>query len=123
MPAAKIAGLGRGQHHHLLRYHQVPAPDRHEAHITANYPLPAGCAPGHVRAALNYLVRRHEVLRTVYDAGARPWPVQRIEPAAPLPVPEVTTEDDGTPARRRSCGTWPSARSTSAGTGRCGPAW
>jgi hypothetical protein len=98
MPAAKIAGLGRGQHHHLLRYHQVPAPDRHEAHITAHYPLPAGCAPEHVRAALSYLVRRHEVLRTVYDIDARPWPAQRVEPAAPLPVPEVTTEDDGTPA-------------------------
>jgi hypothetical protein len=98
MPAAKIAGLGRGQHHHLLRYHQVPAPDRHEAHITASYPLPAGCAPEHVRAALTYLVRRHEVLRTVYDVGARPWPAQRVEPAAPLQVPEVTTEDDGTPA-------------------------
>jgi len=98
MPAAKSADLGWGQRHHLLRYHQVPAADRHEAHITASYPLPAGCGTSHVRAALNHLVRRHEALRTVYDLDASPWPRQRVEPAAPLPIPEVTAEDDGTPA-------------------------
>jgi len=98
MPAAKSADLGWGQHHHLLRYHQVPAPDRHEAHIAFSYPLPSGCDAGHVRAALNYLVRRHEGLRTVYDLDTHPWPRQRVEPAAPLTILEVTTEDDGTPA-------------------------
>jgi hypothetical protein len=98
MPAAKSADLGWGQHHQLLRYHQVPASDRHEAHITVSYPLPAGCRAAHARAALNYLVRRHEALRTVYDLDVRPWPRQRVEPAAPLTILEVTTEDDGTPA-------------------------
>ena len=103
MPAAKSAKsksaeLCWGQHHHLLRYLGVPARSRHEAHITTSYPLPAGCTVGHVRSALDYLVRRHEVLRTVYDLDARPWPLQRVEPAAPLSIPEVTTEDDGTPS-------------------------
>jgi hypothetical protein len=103
MPAAKSAKtksaeLCWGQHHHLLRYLGVPPRSRHEAHITTSYPLPAGCTTGQVRSALNYLVRRHEVLRTVYDLDARPWPLQRVEPAAPLSIPEVTTEDDGSPS-------------------------
>ena len=97
MHASKSARLCWGQHYHLLRYHQVPAESRHEAHITADYPLPDGCTSEHVRQALNHLVRRHEGLRTVYDLHARPWPLQRVEPPAPLPVSEATTEDDGTP--------------------------
>lgn len=97
MTASKSAHLCWGQHYHLLRYHQVPVESRHEAHIKANYPLPEGCATEHVRRALNYMVRRHEGLRTVYDLDARPWPVQRVEPPAPLTVHEATTEDDGTP--------------------------
>jgi hypothetical protein len=96
MPAAKTADLCWGQHHHLLRYHQVPADARHEAHITTSYPLPPGCTTAHVRAALDHLVRRHEVLRTVYDIDG-PWPRQRVQPPAPLPVVVATTEDDGTP--------------------------
>ncbi len=70
MPAVKSADLGCGQHHHLLRHHQVPVSDRHEAHITVSYLLPAGCDAGHVRAALNHLARRHETLRTVYTPAA-----------------------------------------------------
>lgn len=97
MPAAKSANLCWGQHHHVLRYLHVPAESRHEAHITTSYPLPDGATTADVRAALTCLVRRHEVLRTVYDVHARPWPRQIVEPPAPLPVPEVTTEDDGTP--------------------------
>ena len=98
MPAAKSADLCWGQHHHLLRYEQVPAQSRHEAHITTSYPLPPGCTPGHVRAALNHLVRRHEVLRTTYDLAAHPWPRQEVAPPAPLRIVGATTEDDGTPA-------------------------
>lgn len=97
MPAAKSARLCWGQHYHLLRYHQVPASSRHEAHITADYPLPDGCTTRHVVQALSHLVRRHEGLRTVYDLHTHPWPLQRVEPPAPLPVSEATTEDDGTP--------------------------
>ncbi|MCX4750455.1 condensation domain-containing protein [Kitasatospora sp. NBC_01287] len=97
MLATRSARLCWGQHYHLLRYHQVPAGSRHEAHITADYPLPAGCTTEHARQALTQLVRRHEGLRTVYDLRARPWPLQRVEPPAPLPVREATTEDDGTP--------------------------
>ena len=43
----------------------------------ASYPLPAGCTAPNARSALNYLVRRHEVLRTVYDLQAGGWPRQR----------------------------------------------
>lgn len=98
MPAVRSANLCWGQHHHLLRYHQVPAEWRYEAHITTSYPLPDGCTAADVRATLNYLVRRHEVLRTVYDLDARPWPRQLVQQPAPLTVPEVTTEKDGTSA-------------------------
>ncbi|MDI5964578.1 condensation domain-containing protein [Streptantibioticus silvisoli] len=97
MPVSRSAQLCWGQHYHLLRYHQVPEVSRHEAHIKAEYPLPDGCTTEHVRRALNHLVRRHEGLRTVYDLDAHPWPLQRVEPPAPLPLHEATTEDDGTP--------------------------
>ncbi|SEC58200.1 Condensation domain-containing protein [Amycolatopsis tolypomycina] len=98
MPVVKSANLCWGQHHHLLRYLRVPAPSRHEAHIGTSYPLPAGCTVAAVRAALTHLVRRHEVLRTVYDltgtaADGRAWPRQLVQPPAPQPVVEATTED------------------------------
>ncbi|MEV4050093.1 condensation domain-containing protein [Amycolatopsis sp. NPDC049688] len=98
MPEGKSANLCWGQHHHLLRYLRVPAPSRHEAHIGTSYPLPAGCTVAAVRAALTHLVRRHEVLRTVYDltgtaADGRAWPRQLVQPPAPQPVIEATTED------------------------------
>jgi len=97
MPVIKSARLCWGQHYHLLRYHQVPAASRHEAHIAADFPLPDGCTTEDVKQALNHLVRRHEGLRTVYDLRAQPWPMQRVELPAPLHVTEATTEDDGTP--------------------------
>ncbi|WP_158263035.1 condensation domain-containing protein [Amycolatopsis sp. CA-128772] len=98
MPEGKSANLCWGQHHHLLRYLRVPAQSRHEAHIGTSYPLPAGCTVAAVRAALTHLVRRHEVLRTVYDltgtaADGRAWPRQLVQPPAPQPVTEATTED------------------------------
>lgn len=98
MRAAKSANLCWGQHHHVLRYLAVPAASRHEAHITTSYPLPEGCTTQHVRSALTYLTRRHEILRTVYDLDAAPWPRQRVDPPAPPRIEEATTEDDGTPA-------------------------
>lgn len=95
---AKSANLCWGQHHHLLRYLRVPARSRHEAHIGTSYPLPAGCTVAAVRAALTHLVRRHEILRTVYDltgtAGdGYAWPRQLVQPPAPQPVVEATAED------------------------------
>jgi len=97
MLGSRSANLCWGQHHHLLHYLQVPAQSRHDAHIAINYPVPEGTTTEHVRSALNYLVRRHEVLRTVYDLAAQPWPQQRVEPPAALDVQVATTEDDGTP--------------------------
>jgi len=93
MPEVKSADLCQGQHHHFLRYHQVPPHARHEAHITASYPLPAGCTAPNARSALNYLVRRHEVLRTVYDLQAGGWPRQRVMAPAPLRIHEVAAAD------------------------------
>ena len=97
MPASKSARLCWGQHFLLLRYHQLPAESRHEAHILTDHPVPDGCTMEHAGQALSHVVRRHEGLRTVYDLDARPWPLQRVEAPAPLPVAEATTEDDGTP--------------------------
>lgn len=98
MRAVKSANLCWSQHHHVLRYLSMPAASRHEAHITTSYPLPEGCTTEHVRSALTYLTRRHEILRTVYDLEAAPWPRQRVDPPAPPRIHEATTEDDGTPA-------------------------
>lgn len=93
MRAVKSADLCQGQHHHFLRYHQVPPDARHEAHITTSYPLPAGCTAENARSALNYLVCRHEVLRTVYDLRAEPWPRQRVMAPAPLRIREIAADD------------------------------
>ncbi|MEU0685321.1 condensation domain-containing protein [Streptomyces uncialis] len=98
MTASKSANLCWGQRYHWLRYQQVPAGSRHEAHITDTFRLPAGTTLAQVRSVLGYLVRRHEVLRTVYDARAHPWPQQRVQPPAPMTVHEVTGERDGTPS-------------------------
>lgn len=98
MRAAKSANLCWGQHHHVLRYLSMPAASRHEAHIATAYALPPGCTTQHVRSALTYLTRRHEILRTVYDVTAAPWPRQLVDPPGPVRVHEATTEPDGTPS-------------------------
>lgn len=98
MPASKSANLCWGQRYHWLRYQQVPPEARHEAHIVDTFPLPPGVSPAQIRSLLNCLVRRHEVMRTVYDHTAQPWPRQRVQPPGPLAVHTATTEADGTPA-------------------------
>lgn len=97
MPEVRSADLCWGQRYHWLRYHQVPAGARHDAHIVANCPLPEGLSLAGLRTALGYLVRRHEGLRTVFDARAVPGPRQRVEPPGPLPLRVASTEQDGTP--------------------------
>jgi hypothetical protein len=96
MPEVRSADLCWGQRYHWLRYHQVPAGARHDAHIVANCPLPEGLSLAGLRSALGYLVRRHEGLRTVFDAHARPGPRQRVQPPGPLPLRVASTEQDGT---------------------------
>jgi D-alanine-D-alanine ligase-like ATP-grasp enzyme len=82
---AKIANLCWGQRHHLLRYLQTPADSRHDMHIAINHPVPVGTTVEHVRSALTYVIRRHEILRTVYDLLARSGPQQVVQPpAAPV---------------------------------------
>jgi hypothetical protein len=76
----------------------VPEGARHDAHIVVNCPLPDGLSLAGLRSALGYLVRRHEGLRTVFDAHARPGPRQRVEPPRPLPLRVASTEQDGTAA-------------------------
>ena len=61
---AKSADLGWGQRHHVLHYLQTPADARHDMHIAINHPVPEGTTVAHLRSALAYLVRRHEILRT-----------------------------------------------------------
>ncbi len=98
MTEVRSADLCWGQRYHWLRYQQIPEGARHDAHIVGALPLPEGVSVRDVQATVNYLVRRYEVLRTVYDANARPWPQQRVQPPGLLPLVLVTTEQDGTPA-------------------------
>ncbi|MCP3760520.1 condensation domain-containing protein [Streptomyces sp. TBY4] len=81
-----------------MSHHQTPPEARQDSHVVLGHDIPPEIAPATLRAALNYLVRRHEVLRTTYDAGASPWPQQHVHPPGPLSVRVVTTERDGTPA-------------------------
>lgn len=98
MSAIKRANLCWGQRYHWLRYQRLPAGARFDAHIMANVALPEPVPVPALQSALDYLIRRHEALRTVYDADACPWPQQRVQPPGRLPLLLVSTESDGTPA-------------------------
>lgn len=95
LPAQKSAPLCWGQRYIWLRRHQLPAEHRNEAHIICRFDLPDGASVAGLRAILNYLVRRHEALRTTYHLGDTS-PEQRVHPPGPLPLAAVTTERDGT---------------------------
>lgn len=97
MPASKSANLCWGQRYHWLRYQHVPPGSRHEAHIVDTFTLPPGLSVPRLRSALNHLVRRHEVLRTVYRTQQGPWPRQVVHSPGPMRVEVATTEQDGTP--------------------------
>lgn len=97
MPASKSANLCWGQRYHWLRYQHVPPGSRHEAHIVDTFALPPGLSTPRLRSALNHLVRRHEVLRTVYRTQDGPWPRQVVQSPGPMSICEATTEQDGTP--------------------------
>jgi hypothetical protein len=92
----KTANLCWGQRYIWLRHHHMPAHARHEAHIVLRFDMPAGVTLAMVRATLNYLVRRHEALRTTYHFDADRDPEQRVHPPAAVPVVQVTVERDGT---------------------------
>lgn len=96
----KTADLCWGQRYIWLRHHQLPAEARHEAHIVTTFPLPAGAPLIGVRTMLNYLVRRHEALRTTYQLDGDGIPRQRVHPPRGVPLVTVNTERDGieTPA-------------------------
>lgn len=96
MLTERSADLCWGQRYHWLRYLSAPAGSRHEAHITDNFPLPAGVTIAHIQVALNYLVRRHEVLRTVFALDAHGRPRQHVQQPAPMPITLAAVEDDGT---------------------------
>ncbi|MGH3859110.1 condensation domain-containing protein [Actinokineospora sp.] len=92
----KSAHLCWGQRYIWLRHHHMPAHARHEAHIVLRFDMPPGVTLAMVRATLNYLVRRHEALRTTYHFDADRDPEQRVHPPAAVPVVQVTAERDGT---------------------------
>ena len=92
------ADLCWGQRYIWLRYHQLPAHARHEAHIVLRLKLPDRVPLPRIRSALTYLIRRHEALRTTYHLDAGPQPQQRVHPPGTVPVREVSTERDGTPS-------------------------
>ncbi len=95
MLTERSANLCWGQRYHWLRYLAAPAGSRHEAHITDSFPLPAGVTVTQIQLALNCLVRRHEVLRTVFALDARGLPRQHVQPPAPMPI-TLAVADDGT---------------------------
>ncbi|WP_246467888.1 condensation domain-containing protein [Allocatelliglobosispora scoriae] len=96
MHVNKSADLGWGQRYVWLRHQHLPPAARHEAHIVISFELPPGVSLAGLRATLNYLVRRHEALRTTYHFDLAADPQQRVQPPSALPVTVVSTERDGT---------------------------
>ncbi|MEU8265847.1 condensation domain-containing protein [Sphaerisporangium sp. NPDC049002] len=97
MSAAKKADLCWGQRYMWLRYHQLPPRERHETHIVLHLEIAHDVTVANCRAAVNYLTRRHEALRTTYhlDGGD---PYQHVHSPAAFPLIHATTEKDGTAA-------------------------
>jgi hypothetical protein len=98
--ADKIADLCWGQRYIWLRHHQLPAEARHEAHIVLKLPVSPDAPMTGLRTMLNYLIRRHEALRTTYQPDADGVPRQRVHPPRGLPLITVDTEAENaeTPA-------------------------
>jgi hypothetical protein len=91
--ADKTADLCWGQRYIWLRHHQLPAEARHETHIVSTFPLPPDAPLIGVRTMLNYLVRRHEALRTTYQLDGLGVPYQRVHPPRGLPLTTVEVTD------------------------------
>lgn len=98
LAATRTAELGWGQRYIWLRHYQLPPHARHESHIVLTRALPHNPSMVKVRTMLNYIVRRHEALRTTYHFDTAGDPQQRVHPPAAVPVVIVTAERDGTPA-------------------------
>ncbi|MEU4226843.1 condensation domain-containing protein [Nonomuraea sp. NPDC026600] len=98
MSAAKNANLCWGQRYMWLKYHRLPPGERHDTHIVLRLAIPHDVTVANCRAAINYLTRRHESLRTTYHLDPGPEPRQQVHPPAALPVIVAATERDGTPA-------------------------
>lgn len=98
MAIEKTAALLRGQRYVWLRHQHLPADVGAESNIVRRLPLPDGTSMAAIRGTLNYLVRRHEGLRTTFHFDSDADPRQVVHPPAPLSVPTVSTERDGTPA-------------------------
>jgi len=92
----KSGNLCWGQRYIWLRHHHMPSYARHEAHIIRSFDLPDGIRLATVRSTLNYLVRRHEALRTTFHIDSDTDPHQRVHPPGAVPLTVVSVERDGT---------------------------
>lgn len=97
MAVEKTAALLRGQRYVWLRHQHLPCDVRAESNIVRRLPVPDGTSMAAIRGTLNYLIRRHEGLRTTFHFDTDDDPRQVVHPPAPLSVPTVSTERDGTP--------------------------
>lgn len=98
MPAEKAGALLQGQRYVWLRHQHLPADIRAESNILRRLPVREGTSMAVIRGSLNYLIRRHEGLRTTFHYDTDGDPHQVVHPPAPLSVPMVSSEDDGTPS-------------------------
>ncbi|MBB5873626.1 hypothetical protein F4553_007060 [Allocatelliglobosispora scoriae] len=96
--ATKDADLCWGQRSVWLRYHQLPPFARHDTHLVIEIELSDGVSIAGLRATLNYLVRRHEALRTTYHFDVAGDPRQRVHPPGSLPLSTASADRDGTEA-------------------------
>jgi hypothetical protein len=89
----RYASLCWGQRYVWLNHHQLPPEARRELNFTISIGPAAGSTIESLRLALDFLVRRHEGLRTTYHTDGEAGPIQRVHPPRSVPVVCYDTEN------------------------------
>lgn len=91
-PTGKRGPLLSGQRYIWLRHQQLPPGVPAESNVLRRLDLAPGTSPQTIRATVNYLVRRHEGLRTTYHHDVDGDPYQVVHPPSPVDLPLVPVE-------------------------------
>ena len=83
--------LSFGQRYHWWNHYLLARGTRHELNLVFRYIPPPGATVESLQLALDYLVGRHEALRTTFHCEG---PVQRVHPTASVSLMCIDTDGD-----------------------------